>query len=619
MVRAPSGSEFNLENPSPSGGEGGTFATDVLGAAYGPTSRGLAPMNPLLSIGSLVERGALNVPPIFESPAVNSAGFVTPEILKLNPIMPLVMNRDIQIENFSDPKTFSSIQRLEELARNKQLKAIETVEASEKHRADFLIKADGTVQLLNNAYSAAQDKSNLVIAVEKPTDNESAIAQKQTVNAFIDQYASKFLLSRNDGGVIAVNDKEKVLSDELKNLLTTPDETGEVFGAEEGRKFQDFNRALAPALDGTASEGTITKEATQRMFRGATATPGDNETSHTVKDVLAFTYSQGKENSESHISTAKNGTILLGTYGLTFKKISDWLLVDELGIPKNNRWKDAEDDEIAEIIKEYAGWANVPTNFKKVFASKSGRKRLAAFLDKLDKLGHGEKLSAKEMASLRQDMKELLPKDLQSKIASDLIKKYDVATGGHHDAGKIALMWALDGKNPQAGKSYQALEQGAKNVANISKARAQNPDQDLSFVNEASKSNDGTPAPSKLSLGKAAERVANRMHRTGRCAAGVQYALQDVGLGQFVGSGDAWTMGKKLVNSRKFVVIDASEAQKDDIVVRRWAHDPNGAGHIAVISKKDESGRLLESSDHTTQLSMSHPRYDKTVFLRYIG
>ncbi|MGD9685247.1 MAG: hypothetical protein AB7W16_29100 [Candidatus Obscuribacterales bacterium] len=122
------------------------------------------------------------------------------------------------------------------------------------------------------------------------------------------------------------------------------------------------------------------------------------------------------------------------------------------------------------------------------------------------------------------------------------------------------------------------------------------------------------PAPalgSKLAL--AASHVAGRMNRTGRCAEGVQRALQAIGMPEFRGSGHAWSMLGPLLKSGKFELVPASQVTAGDIMVRRR---PGDYGHIAIITGRDRHGNLTEASDHHASVRLNNPRYDRTVFLR---
>lgn len=114
-------------------------------------------------------------------------------------------------------------------------------------------------------------------------------------------------------------------------------------------------------------------------------------------------------------------------------------------------------------------------------------------------------------------------------------------------------------------------------------------------------------------LARAASRVAALMNRTGRCAEGVQRALEAIGLPEFRGSGHAWNMLGPLMGSGKFEVVPVSQVTAGDIMLRRR---PGDYGHIAIITGKDSHGNLMEASDHHASVRLDNPRYYRTIFLR---
>lgn len=115
-------------------------------------------------------------------------------------------------------------------------------------------------------------------------------------------------------------------------------------------------------------------------------------------------------------------------------------------------------------------------------------------------------------------------------------------------------------------------------------------------------------------LAESATRVAARMGTTGRCAEGVQIALSEVGLSEFLGCGHAFEMLGPLERSGKFSRVDASQARAGDVMIRQSSS--GSYGHIAVITGRNADGSLLEASDHQAVVEMANPRYSQTVFLR---
>ncbi|MBC8000247.1 MAG: hypothetical protein IAF58_19990 [Leptolyngbya sp.] len=111
------------------------------------------------------------------------------------------------------------------------------------------------------------------------------------------------------------------------------------------------------------------------------------------------------------------------------------------------------------------------------------------------------------------------------------------------------------------------------------------------------------------------------MAGTGRCAAAVQVALRDAGLGEFMGSGNGWDMLGPLKSSGKFVEISQNQATRGDIIVRppSAAQDDSVYGDISVVTSNN-GGVITQTNDASYQFHNQNSRYDdKAVFLRYVG
>lgn len=133
------------------------------------------------------------------------------------------------------------------------------------------------------------------------------------------------------------------------------------------------------------------------------------------------------------------------------------------------------------------------------------------------------------------------------------------------------------------------------------------------------------PAPTEFNqkLVSAVERVDASMPGTGYCATAVQRALADVGLGQFMGSGNGWDMGQKLLQSGLFEQIPLDQAKPGDILARDWSDSvkrQEGAdyGDISVVSAR-HGDHIIQTNDATYEMIRNNPRYDQTIAMRYVG
>ncbi len=322
------------------------------------------------------------------------------------------------------------------------------------------------------------------------------------------------------------------------------------------------------------------------------------------KEAVAALFNPDRGHAYETVRTRGDQGYAVGRYGLTQPLIWGWWN-SEFGEGVNIE----DPDQVAAAMQKLAKDGKVSKEFAAKFKDKKFAKQFSEFLGKM-KSGKGG-ISKEEMASF-------MPKELQETIATKLVKDFSDKSGG--DLGKVALGFQL-GKSPD---QLTADELGTKSSKDLMAAAGRF--EQLNTARQAATNDDrirwdqnlGPTSETAFRLDKAAERVAARMDRTGLCATGVQTALANVGLGEFVGSGDGWQMRHALMGSGKFVQVDASQAKEGDIMLRRWSGNERGAGHVAVITGRDSRG-LTESSDHTTRVNFSNPRYDKTMFLRYVG
>ncbi len=141
--------------------------------------------------------------------------------------------------------------------------------------------------------------------------------------------------------------------------------------------------------------------------------------------------------------------------------------------------------------------------------------------------------------------------------------------------------------------------------------------------NKADLSNN-VPEPGSMGtkLANAVKQWDSKMAGTGYCATAVQRAMADVGLNQFVGSGDAWNMLGPMERSGLFVRVPESQAAVGDVILRPPSKDPHDNsiyGDISVVTAR-HGDKITQTNDATYQYEKNNARYDgKAVFLRYVG
>ncbi len=130
--------------------------------------------------------------------------------------------------------------------------------------------------------------------------------------------------------------------------------------------------------------------------------------------------------------------------------------------------------------------------------------------------------------------------------------------------------------------------------------------------------------PRHYQLKDAAHRAASNLGSVGYCAKGVQIALKAIGMPEFMGSGNAWPMGKVLEQSGKFQRIPMAHAAEGDIIVRSWTPQViarNGGrnwGDIVVVTGR-RGNQLMGANDHHGSIPPDGGRYTNSFALRLIG
>jgi hypothetical protein len=114
---------------------------------------------------------------------------------------------------------------------------------------------------------------------------------------------------------------------------------------------------------------------------------------------------------------------------------------------------------------------------------------------------------------------------------------------------------------------------------------------------------------------------------SGYCARSHQQDLGAAGLGKWVGSGNAWDMGQRMLRSGEWAQVDPHNARPGDSI---YFHDPSYYGDVRGI-KSRQGDRILTVNDHWNQAFSvdqlgnhpfrrnSHSNYDRSIVLRYIG
>lgn len=494
-------------------------------------------------------------------------------------------------------------------------------------KPDVLVKTDGTVVMLSDP-ETTKDRDVVVEVERKPgqieplkvAEKEGQPSQQEALDNVVKYLDAR--LGSQAQALPEIADNQGLISNEARHALRPqppeqtaeqqrpPEQAPERPAQAQAQAQQQLPEQTQQAVNNMnrfngSGGGSMSRKQANDYFPERDVPRQAQETDRiaSVKEAVAALFNPDRGHAYETVRSRGDQGYAVGRYGLTQPLIWGWWNSEFGNIDPENP------EAVAQAMEKLAKDGKVSKAFAAKFKDPKFAKQFGEFLNKM-KSGKG--------GITKEEMQAFMPKELQETIATRLVKDFSDKAGG--DLGKVALGFQL-GKPPD---QLTAEEMGTKSAKEL--MTAANRFEQLNTARQAATDDDrirwdqnlGPTSETAFRLDKAAERVAARMNRTGLCATGVQVALDKVGLGEFVGSGNGWQMRHALMRSGKFVQVDASQAKEGDIMLRRWTGNDGGAGHVAVITGRDSRG-LTESSDHTTRVLMNNPRYDKTMFLRYVG
>ncbi len=539
--------------------------------------------------------------------------------------------------------------------------------ANPKQPPTFKISREGNVldsegnPVKNLDFSKGQPK-NIVIHLEHTAADDLLPKEKQEAQMKVQQEAlSSFVQGtlnsaiRKDQPEIAqrginVDDRQQLLTDEAKAavqkaevpavappLLTPP------------KDFSPQEQASANSMNGRMpdnSSGSLTRSEADNFYPQRDVPTQRGETNEILarKEAMAAAFSPDKDHPYETIRQTSNGAYAVGRYGESYDHLNNvmngvlqkvqwpqWVL-DSLGHPPD--WsklskimKDhpelLKDAEIAKQIKEGVQQelknGELPASLADKFKDANSLGEFADFVNKL---------KGKDGAITSEELKKNLPKEAQEQLAQNTAER-GIKTGA--SAAETVLAQHL-GKQPDQLSDQEKHDpnnkeflEAANKYYKIAAARQQpGPDNMISPGDSIDwKTLPGGKVTAKMSaLKEAALSTSSDMQTVGKCAAGVQVALDKIGYSQFMGSGNAWDMGKVMAGSGKFDKVPLSQAQEGDIIVRSWnrdvinQHGGNNWGDIVVVTSRDSSGNLMGANDHHGVIPPDGDRYRDSYVLR---
>jgi hypothetical protein len=222
-----------------------------------------------------------------------------------------------------------------------------------------------------------------------------------------------------------------------------------------------------------------------------------------------------------------------------------------------------------------------------------------------------------------EEMKDLMPPQLQEQITADMVGKFAQAAGG--DVGKTALAFHL-GKSPDqlsgtelGDKGNKQYGQAAAKFGQLSHARDSMAAGDkLNYI----VGQDGTSLDAKIKHeAKAQAASMGGSHGINRCAEGVQLAMAKAGDKRLLGSGNGRQMDGALKSDPNLVCVDRATAldavRKGHvaIVTREWtqsriaAHGGKNYGHIEILMDAP-GGKIMGASDYYGEHHVENSAYN---------
>ncbi|HEY9867648.1 MAG TPA: hypothetical protein V6D08_00450 [Candidatus Obscuribacterales bacterium] len=444
-------------------------------------------------------------------------------------------------------------------------------------RADFRVRKDGTIEVVNDPEK--NNKKEIVIEVEREQGKtaEPTAEQQRSIDQLTGYLSNRLMKANQDGtkdGVI--EDRQGLVSDRVKaELKVRPAPEANLpepvrHQVERMRRFEGGGR------------GVLSPEETDSYFtprdRVVPRAPEQSNREWSLRETVAAMINVTEAQPYEAVRNYGERGWAVGRYMLTADMIADWL-ADLLGDPPDPA-------KLEEAVKK-----------GKISAKLAEKLKSPQFRQFLEKLKSGEQPTASEI-------QQLLPKEMQEKIAGDLIAKFSEQSKdgqGNVDIGKVAVAMAI-GRMPSeeelARPEFKAFENAAERLHEISKARTEHPGRNLEWQDVPTgprKEGDDYP-PSKLAvkLVDRAEDVARSMNSTGWCYKGVATALASIGVN--VHGASAYMAADQLARDRRFVEVSMKDLRPGDVLVHNRSAS-HVHGHIAVYL-----GNGMEASDHVQKL-----------------
>jgi hypothetical protein len=341
-------------------------------------------------------------------------------------------------------------------------------------KADFMIKADGTVAVLNNPEQSKNKE--IVVAVERGAGQLMPNAQQQ--NSLNDLYT--YLDGRIKSQFPDAQEKGVQLDDQQDLVPKTLEESLKVRTKPDNQPQSEIPDSARPQTEQMgrfkgSGGGKMSRQEADDYFPERTVPRGKGEDNKiaAMKDVVAGFNSKGAEKPYEHVVDRGSRGFGIGRYGLTYDQVGNWL-------------SNLDIDGLEELERQ----GKVP----KGTAAKM--KRMKASMEKAKESGHDsdldpflQKLKAgdKNNPVTAQDINENFGKEVQELAGSYNVGKLSQELGsttGKVDPGELALGMML-GRVPTAqdmqSDDNKRFVEAARQAYNIAEARYEQKGSNLEF------------------------------------------------------------------------------------------------------------------------------------------
>lgn len=392
------------------------------------------------------------------------------------------------------------------------------LDAAGANKPDFLVKKDGSIEMLNNPELSKQ--KNIVVNVERETgQSEPSEAQKAALSSMTGYLNDrlKLLYPEAAGHGVKIEDKQGVLPEEARREIAGKNGysagTGtENLSAPAQRAVQDMNRAAgnnrmtpAQASEYFPAGGDNLPRPSERRE------PTEQEAVAVLKDMVAAFASKGDAQPYAAIHHRSDAGWAFGRYGVTYELMSNWL--DNVNVENL-----AELEKQGKVPKGTAARLKLMKESLKEFRKSGDASKLDPFLAKLKAGDKNQPLTTKDLAQ------NLMGPEVQELIANDMIRHFGSLS---NDAGKIGVSMYL-GREASAADLEQnkALADGYRQAALLAAGKNLTPSGEQDFA--SGNINKNIVSAAENSVGKAMWKDHASVVAGGRygCAATVSEILQ---------------------------------------------------------------------------------------------